>query len=75
MNIPKQPETVWRKWRVDHRITIRHLADYMGVSAASISAFERGKMASKNLEERYKALMQAVADYDARYGGTANADV
>lgn len=63
------PESPYRKWRIDHRLTTVRLAEYFGVSQASISMFERGLMRSKRLEEGYRALMDSVAEYELEYGG------
>lgn len=53
-----EPESKWRKWRLDHRYMIREIAAVIGVSRVSISAFELGKLKSDRIEKAYNEIIE-----------------
>lgn len=61
-----EPESPWRKWRLDNRYMLRELSEIMGVSEVAISAFERGKIKSERMKELY---LNAIAQLGGKFDG------
>lgn len=61
-----EPESPWRKWRLDNRYMLRELSEIMGVSSVAVSAFERGKINSDRMRELYT---NAIAQLGGKLNG------